>query len=112
MAGFTLNRQMTFILALIATLAMSPAVNRPAHADGVRTGPGDPTSPNDPGYSGDPDYPVGNRKYNRSGNRNQGAAIVSSRSVGDGRSVDMDSVLMWRLRVVLLRNFRAYFLRY
>ena len=100
MARFTLNRQMTFILALIATLAMSPAVSRPVYADGSRTG------------SGDPDYPVGNPKYNRSGNRNQGAAIVSSRSVGDGRTVDMDSVLMWRLRVVLLRNFRAYFLRF
>jgi hypothetical protein len=112
MARFTLNRQMTFILALIATLAMSPAVSRPVHADGSRTGSGDPTGPTDPGYSGDPDYPVGNPKSNRSGIRNQGVAIVPSRSVGDGRTVDMDSVLMWRLRVVLLRNFRAYFLRY
>ena len=71
MARFTLNRQMTFILALIATLAMSPAVSRPVHADGSRTGSGDPTGPTDPGYSGDPDYPVGSPKNNRSGIRNQ-----------------------------------------
>jgi hypothetical protein len=117
MARFSMNRRLTFILALCDCLAwcsvdlrFGAALSGPdeVHAAAIRDGSeiGDPGS----GGEGDPDVPDGPSKGGRSMSMTvQGGTNLEVRAAGDSRA--SNSAGWWRLRVVL-ESLRSFYLRF
>jgi hypothetical protein len=103
------NRQTALVLALVATLFMSPMLTGPGFAGGVK---GDNPTPDQPpgDGKGDPDVPFGPSRVNSAGaQRAFVTPLRESRTVGDGRIPY--SIWTWRLRIVL-RGLKAYTFRF
>jgi hypothetical protein len=113
MPRFVTNRWCTFILALSLCFGSIASMSAISIAD-MKTGDGSggslpPGAPGDP-TAGDPDIPVPSVK----GSVPRGAAlpassVSTSRAVGD--SVPLESVMMWRLRIVL-QSLGVWYVRF
>jgi hypothetical protein len=110
MAQWIKNRQTALVLALVATLFMSPMLTGPGFAGG-RGGSGQPDPDQPPGDGkGDPDVPTGPARVSSSGA--QRVFVTPSRearTVGDGRVPNGE--WMWRLRIVL-KGLKVYTFRF
>ena len=107
MARFKLNRHMTLILSLAATLVAGPAFVPPAHCLQSKDGTADPDPTAPPGASGDPDMPVGPNKSVGSGAQRNAVVGRGARTEGDGRAPQ--SVMVTRLRIVMQALRVIYF---
>jgi hypothetical protein len=104
------NRQTALVLALVATLFMSPMLTGTGLAGGI-SNPG-PTTPDQPpgDGKGDPDVPFGPARVNSAGaQRAVVTPLRESRTVGDGRIPY--STWTWRLRIVL-QGLKGYTFRF